>query len=445
MPHRNNGIGQQRLRPRRSTGVSGLFLALSLAVFPASARDAEPERSLLFCVRLHNTTEDPLEHVALRVPVPVTNEYQTVFSTTITPRPQGFLDVAASGRFAFFDIPTLAPGAAFTAVAHIRCRLREHRPHKRHLNTQLAPELRERCLGASHRVDPAHPAIAAVASALRDHATSDHELARSINQFLAAECQYELDDRQEDAVQTLEAKRGSCSELSRLYVALARNCGIPARFVGGSRLRCSLNGYIDAVHHRWVEVFLDQYGWFPLDISLNVSGSKPEKRFGLTPATHLALVRNAGVAGHALYSAGLTLANHSDALERTVRTFWFSERPDRLRTAMRLLADVDDSLRSRQRMWDYVMDLEGPLAVPFLDMLLYAPLALQTQDVVIRALAQTGARAAVVPLLDYGLREPRLSRDVEQALSVLVPGKTGTIEEWRAWLRSKGLDYLRGR
>jgi len=69
---------------------------------------------------------------------------------------------------------------------------------------------------------------------------------------------------------------GNCTDFHALYISLARSRGIPARFeigfpVPGNRPAGSIAGY-----HCWVEVFLADVGWFPIDAS--EAAKHPEKR-----------------------------------------------------------------------------------------------------------------------------------------------------------------------
>lgn len=63
-----------------------------------------------------------------------------------------------------------------------------------------------------------------------------------------------------DALTTLRLRQASCNGKSRLFVALARSNGIPARLVGGVILN---NGH-KRTSHQWVEVYAQNH-WVPID------------------------------------------------------------------------------------------------------------------------------------------------------------------------------------
>jgi transglutaminase-like putative cysteine protease len=67
---------------------------------------------------------------------------------------------------------------------------------------------------------------------------------------------------------------GKCADLNALYVGLARSAGLPARDVYGIRIAKSELGYkslgtssenITKAQHCRAEVYIDGYGWFPVD------------------------------------------------------------------------------------------------------------------------------------------------------------------------------------
>lgn len=59
---------------------------------------------------------------------------------------------------------------------------------------------------------------------------------------------------------------GSCSEYAFLYIAMCRSAGLPARYEAGTAVRGD-DASVDEAYHRWVEVYLPNYGWVPVDPS----------------------------------------------------------------------------------------------------------------------------------------------------------------------------------
>ena len=70
--------------------------------------------------------------------------------------------------------------------------------------------------------------------------------------------------------ETLKLKKGNCVSIARLFIALARASGIPARQVTGliflpESSKTNYVGPINKAAHVWVEIYLPVYGWLPVD------------------------------------------------------------------------------------------------------------------------------------------------------------------------------------
>ncbi|MDT8298283.1 MAG: transglutaminase family protein, partial [Spirochaetaceae bacterium] len=76
-----------------------------------------------------------------------------------------------------------------------------------------------------------------------------------------------------DALTALRLEEASCNGKSRLFVAMARNLGIPSRLVGG----LILNPGTKRTSHQWLEVFINGY-WVPFD-TLNGHFAKLPKNY----------------------------------------------------------------------------------------------------------------------------------------------------------------------
>ncbi len=66
---------------------------------------------------------------------------------------------------------------------------------------------------------------------------------------------------------TLAKRSGKCADLSSVFVALARNIGVPAREVFGLRLGKQAEQDITGGYHCWAEFYLPGVGWVPVDPS----------------------------------------------------------------------------------------------------------------------------------------------------------------------------------
>ena len=96
--------------------------------------------------------------------------------------------------------------------------------------------------------------------------TNPYWIARKIFRYVIDHMEYELAGGWNIAPAVLERGNGSCSEYSFVYIAMCRAAGLPARYAGSIVVRGDDASY-DDVFHRWVEVYLPNYGWIPVDPS----------------------------------------------------------------------------------------------------------------------------------------------------------------------------------
>jgi transglutaminase-like putative cysteine protease len=68
-----------------------------------------------------------------------------------------------------------------------------------------------------------------------------------------------------DVCELLKKPGGKCTDISSVYIALARAAGVPAREVFGVRLGKKPQEDVTTWQHCWVEFFLPGTGWVPVD------------------------------------------------------------------------------------------------------------------------------------------------------------------------------------
>ncbi len=110
------------------------------------------------------------------------------------------------------------------------------------------------------------PLIRETAQKIARETDNPYWIARNIFDFLREKMHYELAGGWNVAPTVLKRGSGSCSEYSFVYIAICRAAGLPARYAGSVVVRGD-DASLDDVFHRWVEVFLPNYGWIPVDPS----------------------------------------------------------------------------------------------------------------------------------------------------------------------------------
>ncbi len=99
-------------------------------------------------------------------------------------------------------------------------------------------------------------ALADAAASLRSRYRNDRELAQAIVAFVHGELVYTkgVTDVATSAAAAFETKRGVCQDFAHVALALARACGLPARYVSGHLVG-------EGATHAWIEfLFPDKHG-----------------------------------------------------------------------------------------------------------------------------------------------------------------------------------------
>ncbi|MEM1509814.1 MAG: transglutaminase domain-containing protein [Thermofilaceae archaeon] len=127
-----------------------------------------------------------------------------------------------------------------------------------------------RFLEPSTYIESNHPDIVALAMKLTNGVSTFKEALSRIADYVSTNVKYseEISSlpgfEKLGALWTLHARKGICLHISRLYVALARAAGIPARVVEGFSIEPpGLNE--SRVLHAYVEAYIPGYGWILIE------------------------------------------------------------------------------------------------------------------------------------------------------------------------------------
>ncbi len=127
--------------------------------------------------------------------------------------------------------------------------------------------------------DPAREAVSGLLAQLaRDGAgpPSAAHAAELIPELLAERCAYDLDTpatpEGEDYVTWFlnESRQGYCMHFATAATLMFRALGFPARYVSGYTADLAANtvSYVpDSAAHAWVEVYIDGWGWYPVEVT----------------------------------------------------------------------------------------------------------------------------------------------------------------------------------
>lgn len=111
-----------------------------------------------------------------------------------------------------------------------------------------------------------HPTIKKALKEAVGEEDNPYWISRRIFNFLIENMFYEMVGGWNTAPTVLERGNGSCSEYTFVFISMCRSAGLPARYVGSVVVRGDYASH-DDVYHRWVEVYLPNVGWVPVDPS----------------------------------------------------------------------------------------------------------------------------------------------------------------------------------
>jgi transglutaminase-like putative cysteine protease len=134
--------------------------------------------------------------------------------------------------------------------------------------SEVPQDIKDKYLANNEKYQYNHPVIQdAVKKSLgKDETNNPYWMARKMFNYIIDNMYYEMVGGWNTAPAVLERGNGSCSEYTFVYIAMCRSVGIPARYVGSLVVRGD-KASMDDVFHRWVEIYLPNYGWVPVDPS----------------------------------------------------------------------------------------------------------------------------------------------------------------------------------
>ncbi len=187
-----------------------------------------------------------------------------------TPAPADFPVDRWGQRCARWVFENVGPGEEVGARMEVEADLYQVRwfvdPERVGRLEEIPREIREAYTQNNSKLVLDHPVIQqAVKEALQGE-TNPYWMAWKINRYIQQKMHYELLGGWNVAPTVLSRGSGSCSEYTFVMLALCHAAGLPARYAGSVVVRGD-DASRDDVFHRWVEVFLPNYGWFPVDPS----------------------------------------------------------------------------------------------------------------------------------------------------------------------------------
>ncbi len=148
-------------------------------------------------------------------------------------------------------------------------------------NDAQSSEYLKRCLMPDN-LAPTSGVIAETALKIVDNDMTAFEKSRALYDYVVSTMDYDKTGAgwgRGDAIYACNAKKGNCTDFHSLFIAMARACGIPSRFVIGfpipdGKKQGEIHGY-----HCWAEFYINGLGWAPIDASEARKHSEKKEMF----------------------------------------------------------------------------------------------------------------------------------------------------------------------
>ena len=395
------------------------------------------QRTIRYDYRLMNPTSKPATKIDVYVPLPLESPRQEIHYLHLPKREHRVFTDKHGQRLVHYSFDRLEAGqwvdlgyVTGITLRNMRWNAPEQSPAEE--TPVLTSEQRRLYLKSETNYSMESDVMREAAASLVQDAATDFEKLVLIHDYVTSSIRYVRDSKWDPAATVLTRGTGSCSEYNYVLSGLCRLAGLPTRCVGGSS-----NGFrelptTDAVFHRWTEVFLSGFGWFPADCSRDANPIRGKRsHFGRVYVDAMVWCRQAGGEEDTLgwdYRAKAHVQGDDPGIRENHRTRWFVFHPEE---------EVEAA---------YAWFLDGSEAGREPDLLECALLRWQQADVedrlrMIQALADSGRntclrRAATLPeadqLRETCVRELCLSPDLADTLLE----KSRDLYGFRNWFRS---------
>jgi transglutaminase-like putative cysteine protease len=213
--------------------------------------------------------------------------YQEVMDMAISPKKyQIFID-EYSNQIAEFDLTGLAPGESIQVEISYRVKVNRLSYDLSDCQGELpafftSPEL---------HIESNNPQIRSLSLELSQGSGTACEQARAFYDYIGNHLIYTYNGKSWGAQAALGEMGADCSEYTSLMIALSRAAGIPARYLEGVVHLDTASKELARTEHAWLEVYLSNIGWTPMDPTLGRSSIFREQHFAAYSPDHIIVTR----------------------------------------------------------------------------------------------------------------------------------------------------------
>ena len=235
-----------------------------------SQRDKRVE-NLEYVHQVRNFGPDSITSLQVYLAIPQNlNSQKLVGESQFSPKPLDFLTDKWGQKVAHFEFTNLAAGQVSSVTMNTKVELYKTRyfifPDKVGKLADIPADIRRQYLVDDVKFQFTSPVIQEAVKTAVGNETNPYWIGRKIFNYINDKLFYERVGGWNTAPTVLQRGNGSCSEYTFVYISMCRAAGLPARYVGAVTHRGDDASW-DDVFHRWVEIYLPNYGWIPIDPS----------------------------------------------------------------------------------------------------------------------------------------------------------------------------------
>ncbi len=242
--------------------------------------------SFTYSVEVH-PTDGPLD---IFLPVAQTSSQQTILNLEIESDIAGEIgqEVVYGNKFWHARLPEGIKDTLNIQMIYQVARPTNSSEYRQTLaHGELSEKEQELFLGANSHVPVSGSLVDSICAVLRPAEPQSLDKARSIYDYVVNNMEYKKVGTgwgNGDTYWACSEKYGNCTDFHALFISLARAEQIPARFEIGFPVPTDKGSGSIGGYHCWVNFYLPEFGWFPIDASeARKDMSKKDLLFGTQP------------------------------------------------------------------------------------------------------------------------------------------------------------------
>jgi transglutaminase-like putative cysteine protease len=141
--------------------------------------------------------------------------------------------------------------------------------------------------GAELHIESNNPQIKALSADLSQRNSTACQKVRAFYDYIGNELVYSYNHKDWGAQATLGEMGADCTEYASLMVSLSRAAGVPARYIEGVLYLSETTNSLARREHAWLEVYLPEIGWTPMDPTMGRSSLTRETYFAAHWPDHI--------------------------------------------------------------------------------------------------------------------------------------------------------------